>query len=151
MALFDIDGTGEKEYVASVYTMMLYEQEFGSSLIKDFYGKVSQSDDSDVVTAAFVKEKMSDALPDGKTLPKTTVTLIDKAFPASKNSTVDFTKTNWEAALQVMWAMAKTADDSIPSWKKWAAALGPINLGDVVVFVMGETQRGLFRAAGKKQ
>lgn len=149
--LFDIDGTGEREYIASAYTMMIYEQEFGSSLIKDVYGKVQLVPDGvEVVTSAFVKERMEAALPEGKSLPKATETLIDKAFPAVATRVMDFTQDNWEAELRALWAMAKTADaaadkNTVPSYKAWAARLGPLNLSEVSAFVVEETRRGLFR------
>lgn len=46
-------GQGEKEIVLSVYTMMLYEQEFGSDIIKDLFGRavLRKEDDEDVVFA----------------------------------------------------------------------------------------------------
>lgn len=155
MALFDIDGSGEREYVASAYTMMIYEQEFGGSLIKDVYGKVRlDGDDEDVVTADFVRERLESALPEGRKLTKAMQALVERAFPAQRSRYLDFTRSNWDANMKAMWAMARTADaaaggTSVPSFKKWMASLGPINLGAISQFVADETQRGLFRAGGE--
>lgn len=150
--LFDVDGSGEREYRASVYTLMLYEQEFGSSLIKDVFGRIEVGDDADLVTAEFVRKRLAAAMPDGKRLPKATSDLVDRAFPAPRARYLDFTKDNWEADVRALWAMAKTADEAAgggttPPFKQWYARLGAVNLSEVSKAVVEEAQRGLFRAA----
>lgn len=149
---YDIDGSGEREYVASAYTMMLYEQTFGTSLVKDVYGVIDLTGGgtTEVVDAAFVKERLASALPEGKSLPKSTSDLVDKAFPAVVVKKFDYTRDNWEAYLKCMWTMAKTADkidgkSGLDSYDKWLAKLGPVNLNGISNFVWRETQRGLFR------
>lgn len=155
--LYDIDGTGERGYIASAYTMMIYEQEFHKSLIADVYGKIeldTGGGSAQVVSADFVRERLSSALPEGKELPKTTSALIDKAFPAVEVKSIDYTRDNWESYLRCMWAMARTADkagegagDPVPSdYGKWLAGLGPVNLAEISNVVARETRRGLFRA-----
>lgn len=39
MRTIDYDGRGPREAVASVYTLAVYEQEFGSELLADYMGK----------------------------------------------------------------------------------------------------------------
>lgn len=150
---FDIDGSGEREYAASAYTMLVYEQEFGRSLIKDFYGKVDLRDaDGQLVTADYVERALSEALPEGKRLPKATSELVRKAFPAYVTAVIDYTQDNWEAGLRCMWAMMRTADEAAGAktvpYRQWVAGLGPVNMSEVSQAVYQETQRGLFRARG---
>lgn len=154
---FDIDGSGEREYIASAYTMMLYEQEFHVSLLSDVYGKIDLGNTTDeggtqIVTADFVKQRLSSALPEGKELPGTTVKLIDKAFPSIATTVLDFTKDNWQGYMRCMWAMAVTADKiekkkDTPKYEEWLMSLGAVNLNAISNFVWRETRRGLFRAA----
>lgn len=153
--LYDIDGSGEREYTMSAYTMVIYEQEFGgASLISDVYGKIRTAgkDESGVyiVPGDYVKERLSSALPEGKELPKTTAQLVDKAFPAAMVTELDYTADNWEAYLRAMWAMARTADAArnakdTPAYAKWAASLGPVNMADISRVVFEQVQGGLFR------
>lgn len=50
MPFLDYDGSGTKhEYVASVYTLNLYEQTFGGDLIKEVFGKIGQPDGDEVI------------------------------------------------------------------------------------------------------
>lgn len=153
---FDIDGSGEREYIASAYTMMLYEQEFHVSLLSDVYGKIdlgttAEEDGARIVTAEFVKDRLSSALPEGKELPNTTVKLISKAFPSVATAVLDFTKDNWQGYMRCMWAMAVTADKiekkkETPKYEDWLMSLGAVNLNAISNFVWRETRRGLFRA-----
>lgn len=152
---YDIDGTGELEYICSAYTTYLYEQEFGVSLIADFYGRVDLGDDSgEVVTAEFVENRLAENMPvDEKTgkqkpLPKATSALVRRAFPQYVNTVIDYTKDRWDATLRVMWAMRKTAcdvaGDACPTFKQWLMALGQVNMRDTNFAAFEETQRGLF-------
>lgn len=152
---YDIDGTGELEYTCSAYTTYLYEQEFGESLIADFYGKVDLGDDNgQVVTAEFVANKLSAEMPvdektgEKKPLPKATLTLVRKAFPQYVNTVVDYTKERWDATLRVMWAMRKTAcdiaGDPCPAFKQWLIGLGQVDMRATNFAAFEETQRGLF-------
>lgn len=155
--LYDIDGTGEREYIMSAYTTVIYEQEFnGASLIADAFGKIrtASKDESGVyiVPGSFVKERLASALPEGKELPSTTVKLIDRAFPAPMATEIDYTADNWGAYLRVMWAMAKTADaagkrSGTPAFSKWAANLGAVNMADISRIVFQQIQANLFRTA----
>lgn len=149
---FDIDGTGEREYVASVRTLMIYEQEFGGSLIADCYGRVEViGGDGEVVTAGRVKQALRSALPEGEELPQEVSDLVDRAFPQYFTAALDYTTEHWEADVRAMWAMRKTADEMAgeptPSFKDWVASLGPVNMTDLSHAILEESQRGLFRAA----
>lgn len=149
---FDIDGTGERDYTCSAYTLMVYEQEFGSSLVKDYYGKIDLRDgDGQLVTAQFVESQLADALPEGKALPKTTRELVYRAFPRYVTAVRDYTQDNWEAILRALWAMRKTADEAAgeqtPAFKPWVRSLGEVNLTKCSNVVFSECERCLFRAA----
>lgn len=51
MPFVDYKGNGKKsEYVGSVYTLDIYERQFGGDLLKDVFGKItSDGDDANVV------------------------------------------------------------------------------------------------------
>lgn len=155
--LFDYDGSGERNIVASPYTLMLYEQTFKSSLIKDFYGVIDLSSGSktEVVTADFVANRLEEA--NGKKLSKTVSDLVNKAFPAEVMTVLDYTSDNWEQALKALWAMVKTGEkvdisngkmvaDPIPDFNTWLIELGNVNMSEICAAVLQETQHGLFRA-----
>ena len=132
------DGS-EHEYEATFYTLMVYEQEFKSDLIKDVFGRI------DVRSAA------SNFDEDGNVVA------------------MDYTIDNWNAELRAFWAMLKTSADiarregrmseSVPSFKSWnldvsvrtsAARRGNpeagVDMGQISQAVFDECQRGLFRA-----
>ena len=90
-------GQGEKEVLLSVYTMMVYEQEFKSDPIHDLY----QGDFNDVY------------------------------FPAVP---------------KVIWAGLKAADDTIPSYAKWAREVKGVNLRDLSNELIPEINEAFFRA-----
>lgn len=155
--LFDPDGRGEREIVASPYTLMIYEQTFKSSLIKDVMGRIDLTGGNtvEVVTPDFVAGRLEAALPDGKRLPKETRALVERAFPATVNKVLDYTTDNWEAYVRALWAMLRTAEeaarasgrpvaDPTPPYESWVRSLGPVNMTALSNAVFEETQRGLF-------
>lgn len=87
---FSIDGK-TIEAQASVYTLVLYEQEFQSDLIKDLFGKTSLED-------------------------------------ADQGAYIDFTLNNWAAIPRVLWAMAKTVDNTVPRYQEWAKGITGIDM-----------------------
>ena len=88
---FSIDGK-KVDAQASVFTLVLYEQEFGKDMIKDLFGKTSIDD---------VEQ--------------------DGAY-------IDFTLNNWAAIPRVLWAMRKTADNSVPRYQEWAKGVTGIDM-----------------------
>lgn len=58
---------------------------------------------------------------------------------------VDYRDVNWTALTKVLWAALKAADDSVPSFAKWAAGLGPIDLNAVHLALVPEALRMFFR------
>lgn len=59
---------------------------------------------------------------------------------------LDYTATNWTAALKALWACLRTADDSVVPFKEWVEALPDVNLMEVTGALYPEVQRRLFRA-----
>lgn len=116
------DGT-EHEYEATTYTLMVYEQEFKSDMIKDVFGHVSIDDRA--------------------------IEVDDEANVTS----VDYTVNNWSSYPKALWAMLKTSEaiaradgyrhESVPSYGEWSCKL-KTNLYDVVSAVISECNRGLF-------
>lgn len=58
---------------------------------------------------------------------------------------VDYRNVQWTAALKVLWAALKTADDSVPSFSEWSNGLGPVNLDEIVSAIVPEVRRQFFR------
>lgn len=151
---FDVDGTGAREALASAYTLVIYEQEFGSSLIKDVYGKVDLAQGgTQVVTAGLVEEAIRGAY--GRQLPKGVRDAIERAFPMTVTTEVDYTHENWEADLRALWAMFRCARAAgrtqvdVPPFDEWLRSLGPVDMWAVSEFVVGACNRELFRPAAQ--
>ncbi len=141
-----LDGAHDHEAVCSAYTTMVYEQEFGSSLVKDVFGRIDLAGPSGTgeVTPEYVSERLTKAY--GRALPKAVQTAISRAFPDRVTTELDFTSDNWEAYLRAAWAMCRTASDDVQPFRDWLRSLGPVNLNEVSGQVISECGRGLFRA-----
>lgn len=152
---FDIDGSGAREALASVYTTLIYEQEFGTSLIKDVFGKFDLSDGgtTQTVSAELVESRLRAELGDG--LTGEVAAAIRRAFPVTVSTTVDYTLDNWEAYLRALWAMFRCAreagrtDRDVPPFKQWLMGLGSVDMWEVSRFVIGACSRDLFRASAQ--
>ena len=117
------DGT-EHEYEATTYTLMVYEQEFKSDLIKDVYGVIDLRKGQNVVDE------------NGNII------------------VLDYTQDNWMSYLKAFWAMLKTSEaiarsegrisEPVPSFVQWCLATKDINLADLSKIVFAECNRGLF-------
>lgn len=149
----DIDGKGERSILCSVYTLTVYEQEFKRSMVADVYGVVElKRGGTETVTAEFVASRMQAAMAGGKSLPKATVALINKAFPASVITRIDYTADNWEAYIRAYWAMLRTGDalsegmQSTPAFSTWVASLGDVNLREVSNIVFSCMEDGVFHS-----
>lgn len=153
----NIGDAGEVECICTAYTPVIYEQEFGKSLIADFYGKIDLRDsDGELVTAEFVENTLQRGMPvdeDGvqKPLPKTTKKLIHECFPEYVTAVIDYTRDNWDATLRVVWALYATACEmngtQCAPFKKWLMGLGPIDIKYLNNAAYEETQRGLFHTS----
>ena len=154
----NIDGSGEVECICTAYTPVIYEQEFGKSLIADFYGKIDLRDSNgELVPAEFVENTLQRGMPvDDETgvqkpLPKTTKKLIHECFPEYVTAVIDYTRDNWDATMRVIWAMYATAreiaGEQYAPFKKWLIGLGPIDIKNLNNAAYEETQRGLFHTA----
>ncbi len=116
----------EREYEATTYTLVVYEQEFKRDLIKDVYGRI------DTRRGASVFDE------DGNIV------------------VADYTYDNWTDELRAFWAMLKTSEAickrenrpclPVPSFKQWCLETRSIDMGEVSELVYNECQRGLFRS-----
>lgn len=135
MPTIDYENNGvEREYEATTYTLMVYEQEFCNSsnenvtgdLIKDVFGRID------------IRQAARNIDDNGNTV----------AF--------DFTIDNWSAELRAFWAMLKTSEAickrdnrpclPVPSFVQWCLSTRSIDMGQVSQCVWDECQRGLFRS-----
>lgn len=149
--LFRLDGEHDHEGVCTVYTTMLYEQQFGSSLIKDVFGvlDLTQGGRVEVVTPEYVTARVQAAY--GGALPKAVAAAIAKAFPDRVQTSVDYTLDDWDAYLRALWAMVRTSSEAdgandVPGFREWLRSIGPVDMWGVARQVVDECSRGLFRA-----
>lgn len=127
MAKIDYERNGvEREYEATTYTLVVYEQEFKSDLIKDIFGRI------DVRNAAKNFDENGNLV------------------------AMDYTIDNWNAELRAFWAMLKTSEaiakadgrpaEMVPPFIQWCLKTRSIDMGQISQTVFDECQRGLFRA-----
>lgn len=127
MPTIDYENNGvEHEYEATTYTLVIYEQEFKSDLIKDIFGRI------DVRTAAQNFDENGNLV------------------------AMDYTIDNWNAELRAFWAMLKTSEAiarsegrytaTVPRFVEWCLKTRSIDMGQISQTVYDECNRGLFRA-----
>lgn len=132
--LIDYDGAGEREAIATAYTLMLYEQEF-------------KADDAPGVTGNMIADVF------GIIDLRKARTQVD-AF--GNVVVLDYTNDNWPAYLRALWAMLRTSSESkrargidvplTPRYEEWVKTVGQVNMSEIMSAVMDECNRGLFRA-----
>ena len=113
---------GGKQVEAEVtfLTAQIYEAEFRSDMIQDYFGREKTkipTDDENVV------QEDGDA------------TIVQ----------VDFTQTNWTAAVKVLWAAVKTANPSTPGYAVWARSATGANMWEVADVLTYEIVDCFFR------
>lgn len=130
----------EHEYEATTYTLLVYEQEFKSDLIKDVFGRI----DTRAASQNFDENGNLVAM--------------------------DYTIDNWNCELKAFWAMLRTSAeiarsegrfvDAVPGYREWNLSVAKtiskanrdgeegvaIDMGQISQAVFNECQRGLFRA-----
>ena len=127
MPKVDYESNGvEREYEATTYTLVIYEQEFGKDLIKDVFGRI------DVRQAA------------------------DNFDSNGNMVVMDYTVDNWTAELRAFWSMLKTSEAickrdnrpclAVPTFAKWCLETRSIDMTQISQLVFDECQRGLFRS-----
>lgn len=148
--LYDFDGSGEIELICSAYTLIVYEQEFKSSMIGDVYGVIDlKSVNTEVVSAEYVINRLSAV--STKELPKAIKILVNKAFPANIVTKIDYKADDWESYLRAAWAMMKTANiingsKTTPSFTSWVVQLGDLDMREVSSTVLSCMENGLFHS-----
>ena len=122
MPTFRIDETSEVEYQATAYTLMVYEQEFGTDLIQDVYGRIditkaAQADDGSIVLDYTVDNWTAEL----------------RCFWAMCKTAHDIAQ-----------AQGRKIPD-VPPYKVWIMAMPPtVDMPAISSAVFEETQRGFF-------
>ena len=119
---FHTEGYGDIEIEATAHTLVLYEQEFKSDLIKDVFGKREQAkgnDGSVVVLFDYTVDNWNDEL---------------KALWAMAKTANDLADERGEVAPK----------DRINSYTKWVKGLGKVNMRDVANAVVSCCMDGFF-------
>ena len=109
-------GCGDKEIAPNVWALALYEQEFGSDLIQDVFGRQRS------------KDVASD---DGE---------------GGAEIVFDYTDANWFARTRALWAMLKAADDRIPRFSEWSKSATGFNMYLLFMGVTSAVRDGFFRS-----
>lgn len=136
IALAVIDyGDGEREFVCTALTCMIYEQEF-------------VSDKNDRITGDLIADTI------GKITLSSNDVLHVTDDGAYVTTVVDYTQVNWNAIFRALWAMLKTAQENgadgtpIPGFKTWQSKLMSFepDMKELASEVQRELMRGLFRS-----
>lgn len=102
-------GNGEVEAEVSFWTLVVYEQQFGTDMIGDLFGKVDAEEDED------------------------------------GSLVLDYTKYNWTASVQAMWAAVKCADRFAPAYEDWCKSITDVNMWPLIAQLKAEILARLFR------
>lgn len=142
----NIQGLGEVELDTSIKALEVYSERFSSDMVSDVFGVIDLTGGTvDTVDDEFVLQRLKDALPDGKALPRGTEKLVRDAFPAPRIAKLDYTLDNWTSYPRALWAMLKSADDATADYTDWAAATVGIDLralSNVLYAVMRDSYLG---------
>lgn len=110
-------GQGEKEIIASAYTLVLYEQEFKSDLIADYFGD--------------------------QTMRRSDLEMEDEDVLF----TLRFSDTRFAQVPKVLWACLKAADEfGIPPFREWSKSITGIDLIEVNNELAALVGKAFFRA-----
>lgn len=135
MAVIDY-GDGEREFLCTALTCMIYEQEF-------------VSDENDRITGDLIADTI------GKVTLSSNDVLHVTDDGAYVTTVVDYTQVNWNAIFRALWAMLKTAQEingggasPIPGFKAWQSRLMSFepDMKELSYGVQQELMRGLFRS-----
>ena len=118
----NIEGYGEVEMLATMYTLLVYEQEFGSDPIKDVFGK-HQIDHGDgtVLTIDYTQENWVEET---------------KLLWAMVKTANDLADERGEVAPK----------DRTPSYKKWVKRVGKVDMHEIANAVITEAVEGFFHS-----
>lgn len=115
----DIDGSGPVEITATLYTLSLYEQEFGGDLIKDVFGRHTKDEADDEVLIDMTTNNWNAEIKALWAMVKTASDLKDERGDLAPN-------------------------DRVPSFKKWRKTVGKINVREIADAVVEEALDGFF-------
>lgn len=123
MPFLDFDHTGTKwEYKASVYTLDLYEQQFGGDLIQDVFGKVKAPNDTDNVILDFTSDNWNAEVRAFWCMLKTAEAIADAKGKRHK---------------------------TVAPYSQWILSTDTIDLQEIGAAVVGECFRGFYPAIEK--
>lgn len=119
--LIDIDGTGEVEALATLYTLVIYEQEFHADPIKEVFGKhqVAASDGSTMLSLDFTQENWFEETKLLWAMVKTANVLADDRGEVAPV-------------------------DRVPGFEAWVKRVGKVNMRDIADKVFQEAVDGFF-------
>lgn len=124
--MFEIEINGQKKKAeVSFKTAFLYEAEFGKDIIQDFFGVVSDENNS-----ALGFETVKD----------------DSGEEVEVIARIDFTKINWLATIRVLWAAMKTADPSTKPFDAWSSKIDGVDMMGVRIAVAEAMNDCFFRS-----
>lgn len=115
----DIDGSGPVEITATLYTLSLYEQEFGGDLIKDVFGRHTKDEADEEVLIDMTTNNWNAEIKALWAMVKTAADLKDERGDLAPN-------------------------DRVPSFKKWRKTVGKINVREIADAVVEEALDGFF-------
>lgn len=119
--LIDIDGTGEVEAEATALTLVLYEQEFDSDLIKDVLGRHTRSEDDRDVVMDFTVDNWTKEL---------------QALWAMVSTAYELAADRGDAA----------PNDRPKPYRQWVRSVGKVNFRDIGSKVVDLIMDGFFHS-----
>lgn len=119
--LIDIDGSGEVEITATLYTLVIYEQEFHSDLIKDVFGNAGDGGSSDKKLFDFTTDNWGAEV---------------KALWAMLKTANELADDRGEIAPK----------DRVPQFRKWVKGIGKVNMKSISDAVFIESMDGFFHS-----
>ena len=137
MATIDY-GAGDVDFRCTLWTYVLYEQEFAN-------------DPSPLVTGDLAADVMG-------VVKVNTGDKVRVTDDGHIEATIDYTKTNWPASIRALWAMLRTEADvradegreftPVPSYREWSKGLTRCepDMRQLAVEVARELLRGSFRS-----
>lgn len=123
--MFEVEINGRKKKAEiSFKTAFIYEAEFGKDIIQDFFGVVSDANNS-----ALGFETVKD----------------DSGEEHEVIARIDFTKIDWLATIRVLWAAIKTADQNTKPFEVWSSKIDGVDMMGVRIAVAEAMNDCFFR------
>lgn len=129
--MFEIEINGHKKKAEiSFKTAVLYEAEFSKDIIQDFFGVVSDENNS-----ALGFETVKN----------------DSGEEVEVVARIDFTKIDWLATIRVLWAAMKTADPNTKPFDAWSSKIDGVDMMGIRIAVAEAMNDCFFRSEAPKE